>query len=39
MVMEQFSCAAGDVAQFVQTPMTGMVVHGDFLFHIRFMAN
>lgn len=36
MMMEQISCAAGDVAQFVQTPVTAAVVHSHFLFRIRF---
>lgn len=39
MTMEQFSCAAGDVAQCVHTPVTGTVANGDLLFRIPFMAN
>lgn len=37
MMMEQFSCAAGDVAQSLQTPVTGTLPLGHFLVHIRFI--
>lgn len=37
MMMEQFSCAAGDVAQSVQTPVTGTLPRGVFLVHVRFI--